>query len=128
MQRYSASELPQQNAMGTQPAQNAYQQQAVQHAIQLGAYILEQRGREGATAYTEGLLRVLPEAMVASVCGRLQIPLPQLREETSVLKDRQETKKQRAEPDMEMILKLMQMMQGKDTKDLSALMQLIGRR
>lgn len=131
MQRYSASELPQQNGSQRPPVQNGQQnaqQQAIQHAAHLGAYVLEQRGREGAELYVRGLCRVLPEAMLVPLCKHLQISLPQQREEAcAASNDRPQQIKQRNEPDMEMLLKLMQLMKGNNGKDLSALMQLFGK-
>lgn len=131
MQRYLASELPNQAAKQTRPMPNGGQTapmpQAVQHAIGLGTYVLEQRGREGAALYLQGLQSVLPHSMIETVCRVLQLPVPQMQEGNCVETVKQHTpqQSQRSEPDMEMILRMIQMMKGESGRDLSSLFQLI---
>lgn len=134
MQRYLASDLPQGD--GRQPQQNgrgSYENpaaHAVHHATQLGYYIVEQRGREGAIQYMEGLLCVLPSQMVEQICQSLRIPVPQKKsvpvsDETEMKTPQRRT---RSEPDMEMVLKLMQLMKGDGKQDLSAMLKLMSGR
>jgi len=127
MQRYSASDLPHRTATLQSGVRKDSLPQAVQHAIQLGAYVLEQRGREGAAAYVRGLRQVLPDTMLEPICMHLQVPMPPYEPSISAQEhERQQPQKPRSEPDMETILKLMQLMKGKDAPDVSMLMQLMG--
>ena len=133
MQRYLASELPNQAAKQTRSMPNGGQTvpmpQAVQHAIGLGTYVLEQRGREGAALYLQGLQSVLPHSMIETVCRVLQLPVPQRQEGNGAEAEKHQVppqqKKQRSEPDMEMVLRMIQMMKGESGKDLSSLFQMM---
>ena len=73
MQRYMAGDFPRQEQQQRQQPGTA--RPPLYHAVQLGAYVLEQRGREGALAYASALLPVLrrwPELWLLRESKRLE--------------------------------------------------------
>ena len=75
MQRYMAGDFPRQEQQQRQQPGTA--RPPLYHAVQLGAYVLEQRGREGASAYASALLPVLPYDMIQGMCRQLGIAAPE---------------------------------------------------
>ena len=130
MQRYMAGDFPRQEQQQRQQPGTA--RPPLYHAVQLGAYVLEQRGREGASAYASALLPVLPYDMIQGMCRQLGIAAPEKPKPLPPQEGGQSAKNRQpncGEPDMEMILRLMQLMKGKngDGADLSQLVKMLGK-
>lgn len=134
MQRYSAGEFPKRPA----EQQACGQDTPIGHAVLLGRYILEQRGKEGAACYLTGLRPVLPDGMLREIAARLCVPMPQEPEKPpcpppppsppSCPQQKQNV------PDMETLVQLMQLLgnanggnNGSGGPDVKALLKLMGK-
>lgn len=134
MQRYSAGEFPKRPA----EQQACGQDTPIGHAVLLGRYILEQRGKEGAACYLTGLRPVLPDGMLREIAARLCVPMPQGPEKPPCPPPPPSPpscpqQKQNA-PDMETLVQLMQLLgnanggnNGSGGPDVKALLKLMGK-
>ncbi len=131
MQRYSAGEFPKRPA----EQQACGQDTPIGHAVLLGRYILEQRGKEGAACYLTGLRPVLPDGMLREIAARLCVPMPQGPEKPPCPPPPPSCPQQKQNvPDMETLVQLMQLLgnanggnNGSGGPDVKALLKLMGK-